>query len=189
MMRMRTLVVAALALVAASSAGLASDSDQVERHGVGEGIASVTAMSEFEFRAGPLAYGTSPASFVNCEYCFDGATFCESDEHLLGHVDGQGPNRTYGEEEHGCEEGTCSQAHPTELCDSGPDDASLPIIDREKVWGLYVEGDLRALRSWVDSSDGVVLNVERGALQVLGCNGIVVLNLPLADSEMVSLQD
>jgi hypothetical protein len=62
-------------------------------------------------------------------------------------------------------------------CSGGLDNLALQAVARRTVR----EGDVQAIARFLQESNGSVrLNVERSALQILGCNGTVAVHLPIA---------
>ena len=127
---------------------------------------------------------------AGCLFCTNGEPiFCAPDEHhAYPGQSGLGTWARAGGAHNGspCKDGSCETKHgPCALAKAG---------------GSTFETDLELVRSSIDSGDPaavsrlllrfagrVVVNVERSAVQVLGCTGGVVAHLPISNTLVASL--
>jgi len=87
---------------------------------------------------------------------------------------GDGPDRAYSEGTHGCGPDYCSVAHP----ESGTCIIEGPELAR--VWQVGVDGTSEDVNAVIAALDGKVrYNAARRSLQVEGCDGGIVLSVPL----------
>lgn len=104
-------------------------------------------------------------------------------------------DRTYGEPEHGCtgvySNGTCQIEHPeSQQCDAFAALDLLTSEQKEDLWNTAMYGTPDELRSAVDHyGESVKYVAERRALQVYGCDGLALLNIPLGEEQVVALQE
>ena len=108
---------------------------------------------------------------------------CEPENHsFIGSWWPGGPDRSYDESTHECEEGWCSEAHPETLsCASEQEDAlvlnSEQIVD---LWNAVKEEDPDALTRLVEAGGSLVsYHASRQAIQVQDCTDQIILSVPL----------
>ncbi|MEK9501475.1 hypothetical protein [Gaopeijia maritima] len=137
--------------------------------------------------AGVVLSTTAAPNLVDCERCLQPGE-CEVAEHVFLAVPEElEVDQANGESQHNyCKEGWCSEEHSSEGCEGGEPDseASLSIDTRIELWERYAAGDLQAVARMVSEAEGVVLNEERMSVQGFGCNGAIVLNLPLSAAQL-----
>lgn len=113
-----------------------------------------------------------------CGECGQGG--CDSGFHyFLKWVIPQGSDRAYGEVTHDCDWGFCSVAHPP-TCESDTFALADPI-NRDRLWNAAAAGSPDELLKVAEEVGAAIsYNTDRQALQVAGCQGTVVLSLPLS---------
>ncbi len=126
-----------------------------------------------------------PGSFYDCGTCSQ--EDCESEEHSFYYsaLD-EDVDRSYDESTHDCEEGWCVDAHPEGTsCDSG---MALLDVDRQMIWETTMTGTPSSLAATLDRFDEVVAyNASRNALQVRGCQGSIIMSIPLSKTQASAL--
>lgn len=126
-----------------------------------------------------------PGSFYDCGTCSQ--EDCESEEHSFRYnaLD-DNVDRSYDESTHDCEEGWCADAHPEGTsCDSG---MALLDVDKQMIWETTMTGTPSSLAATVDRFGEVVAyNASRNALQVHGCQGSIIMSIPLSKTQAGAL--
>ena len=76
-----------------------------------------------------------------------------------------------------------------ETCNPGdcdlPDECGVTLAQLNEIWISGQEAALPTLQELSSEMEYVHLNLERGALQILGCTGNVVASLPLRAGQLV----
>jgi len=109
--------------------------------------------------------------------CYTGHPICDPDKHFAWNTSpGDRPNASSSPNgPHGsCYEGWCGDYHP---CLYEPE-----LVDQ--VAGAVETGDTTALRRLMRANTSLVVNRDRSAVQVRGCAGDIVANLP-ASSRLI----
>ena len=123
--------------------------------------------------------------FYDCGTCSQ--EDCEPGEHSFYYnaLDDD-VDRSYDEATHDCEEGWCKDAHPEgRSCDSG---MALLDVDKQMIWEKTTRGTPSSLAAAVERFSAVVAyNASRNALQVSGCQGSVIMSIPLSSAQGVAL--
>jgi hypothetical protein len=147
-----------------------------------------------------LALRTRPPAFSDCGWC---KNCVDPDRHSLanGNYD-----RRFGELNHPCGSawgaGTCSERHGESSHCTGDDDPgpgpppgqsggfkALDRADQEHLWTLVTVAALEDLQPLLDQFDGAIqLNGDREAIQAFGCNGEIILNIPLEPEQFSALE-
>ncbi len=128
-----------------------------------------------------------------CQTCDDDCGFGEheADADLQG--DWSTSVASHGSGSHGCDPGSCSDYHQTgcqmgamvRLGWTGLDRVAVSEIT-DAVEAATSEELPDVLRMY---RDALIFNEERHSLQVLGCSGELVANLPLSDVDVVALSE
>lgn len=123
----------------------------------------------------------------DCGYCSQFE--CGDESHSFQNFNGNGPDRAYGEGTHGCQSGWCGAAHPPCLTYAGLQIS--PGSLSKVVWDIALgrEPAETGAALPVGTSELVVQNSDRDALQVVGCTGEIILNAPLHADAGRSLYD
>ena len=107
-------------------------------------------------------------------------------EHVF--FQGEGPDRSFGEDQATCQTGWCSRAHRESpgVCGSG--DAGDV---NGRVWNLLASLEATEdLREALDEfGDTVRYNATRQAVQVQGCDGSTILSIPLTAEQVEVLSE
>lgn len=119
---------------------------------------------------------------VECQDCSQGG--CTSGYHKLIGITPPMGDDTQGEDPHTCAFGFCSAAHPP--CDGGL--ATLDAEDRSDLWNAIVIEQVADVASLMNSlGESVQYNAVRQAVQVTGCDGNIVLSVPLTETQASEL--
>jgi len=126
-----------------------------------------------------------PGSFYDCGTCSQ--EDCESEEHSFRYnaLD-DNVDRSYDEPTHDCEEGWCIDAHPEGTsCDSG---MALLDVEKQMIWETTITGTPSSLAATVDRfGELVAYNASRNAVQVRGCQGSIIMSIPLSKTQVGAL--
>lgn len=134
------------------------------------------ASSAYHTYATPLI-DSSPSSFDDCGFCNQEP--CVPGEHKLSYSQ-ENLDRRHGETLHPCEEGWCSQAHAqSEACLDNPTFVGLSDDQKRQLWDAAVDGVTHLTSLMGDYGNAVSYNAGRRALQVQGCDGAIILSIPL----------
>lgn len=124
--------------------------------------------------------GILAVNWLGCDTC---KQTCSSGKHKLVDTEA-GPDRSYDEPEHGCKDGWCSVAHPSENCTI----QQFAVEERERFWNQVVSGSEDGLAEYVaEFGDLATVNVARQALQIADCSGEILLNIPLTQAQLNAL--
>lgn len=105
-------------------------------------------------------------------------------------------DRSYGEPTHLCwhevySDGTCPQKHPQggDVCDDEKDPKMvLSDVEKHMLWDTGVMGTPSALADLVERFGEVVAyNPSRTALQVRGCQGHIIMSIPLSPAQAAAM--
>jgi hypothetical protein len=109
---------------------------------------------------------------------------CDPEEHkLMSMPNGDGEHdRRFGEMDHGCEEGWCGDAHDG-VCEGGSF-ATLNAERKTQLWrAVLSESESNLPLLLANLGEAVSFNATRGAIQVQGCNGDIVLSIPVTAAQ------
>lgn len=159
---------------------------------LGATVLAATAFTNVD--AGPSTSYTAPVVDLpvkswrsTCGFCYN----CPAGNHQFAYFMGLGDDEAHGESTHGCRdeewsEGWCPQAHGN--CQSGF--ASLTDQEMDRLWAMVTKGttpDLGA--ALAEFGEAVSYNATRGAVQVQGCDGMIIVNLPVSAAQVDRLSE
>lgn len=115
---------------------------------------------------------------------------CWSGRHRLSVGAVTNPDRAYGEGDHGCQNGWCSEAHPESAsCTTGGGTTALSDADKQRIWDSAIGKTPSSLANIVEAfgEDAVAYNSSRNAIQVSGCDGSVIMSIPVSGAQSSAL--
>lgn len=141
-------------------------------------------VSEVESLDGPLL-ASAHSPMVDCGDCWD--TECWTEEHMFfagPNSPGGGNSRAYDERDHECEEGFCSTAHPhISVCSSEELERTVDFTELSGLWTALTENREMDVARLVDKyPHRVLINHDRGAIQVLSCGGAISMSFPIGSA-------
>jgi hypothetical protein len=143
------------------------------------------------FRAQPPEAVAVPIDTESaCELvCFDAPAYCSTGQHDAWEPVGLEPNSERAGGAHSgqiCWEGTCETHHPP--CTFIPDSGKFEAEEFEALRVAVATNDARTVRAIVEAfPNSVVLNRERGAIQIHRCGGEVIAHLPITSKLLASV--
>jgi hypothetical protein len=120
----------------------------------------------------------------DCAFCRQ----CAAGWHALESGDWE-PDRRHGEPDHDCDPGWCSVAHPeSPSCTGGI--AGLDDEAKDQLWTLITNGEAEGLSSaFAAFGELIEYNAVRQAVQARGCDGNIVLSIPLTAAQVRRLTE
>jgi hypothetical protein len=130
-------------------------------------------------------------------YCGECKQNCPEGQHRFDPNTEYKEDRSMGETGHGCQSGFCKGDDPhhpdSELCGGSTlfdAEEFLSPDERARLWDALSGGSPDELRAVVaDVGAATQFNQDRAAVQVLGCDGGVVLSLPLSSPQRMAFSD
>ena len=127
-------------------------------------------------------YSRPLGNMSGCGTCSQGG--CWSGYHSFMTGD-DGSDRAYGENSHDCKFGWCGDAHPQ--CDNLA--MALDDVEKQRIWETATTGGPSSVADLLVSLDQEVVayNGSRNACQVRGCEGAIIMSMPLSSAQGVAV--
>lgn len=165
---------------------------------VGGSVASVAVAST---PAGLAPSERVATASLAAEICSKVCRECEEDEHQNHSLcDSWDDECTHGGSTHGSEcvfsahscdgsEHSCTPPlAPAPVAGMAPNDARVAPLYDPAFWAAVRQADRGSLEAFVRRNPGIVeVNAGRQSLQVVGCGGDIIANIPLQESQMPNL--
>ena len=130
-------------------------------------------------------YSRPLSNVSDCGKCVAGG--CRYGKHKFTYLTTTQPDRSYEEGEHGCEIGVCSIMHPeSTLCTTQT--MALSDVEKQMIWDSATGDSSSSLADLLEAfgEEVVAYNGSRNAIQVRGCEGFIIMSIPLSNAQTVA---